>query len=171
MYRVSRLSTVLVATIVVAASALPVHAAGYYNMPTSMQQCLGLGYGPGYHAPLLLSRSYKARIATQRVQRLPAPLSPPYPSSFGAASHWTATCETGGCVGSFPTVGAYAPIDAPRAGNYAGESVREPASGYGAATTESPSAAFAPPPLVVPQQATGPFFPSARAPQNPPLLW
>ena len=27
-------------------------AAGYYNMPSSLRQCLGYGFGPGYHAPL-----------------------------------------------------------------------------------------------------------------------
>lgn len=59
-------------------------AAGYYNMPTSLRQCLGMGFGPGYHAPLLLGPSLKAGTATKPVTRLPMPLAPPATAGFTA---------------------------------------------------------------------------------------
>lgn len=72
----------------------PTLAGGDYRMPSSLPQCLGYGSGPGYHAPLLLGPAIKARVATQRVKRLPAPMSPrsaPAPDmGFGASSLWLA---------------------------------------------------------------------------------
>lgn len=141
-------------TVVMASS--PVFAAGYYNMPTELPQCLGLGYGPGYHAPLLLSRSYKAKTATQRVRRLPAPLPPQQSSCFGTVSSWDSPCETGSCGGH-----------------------------YGAGTImEGATPVFAPPmpqqaivrqPPVTernyPAPSGRPPFPSAKKTQKPLLLW
>ncbi|MEN0110669.1 MAG: hypothetical protein AAF805_08075 [Planctomycetota bacterium] len=77
-----RVALRLTAALTVIAAADASLGAGYFNMPTSFAQCLGLGWGPGYHAPLLLGPAVKARIATQDVRRLPAPLGPP-PSSMG----------------------------------------------------------------------------------------
>lgn len=57
-------------------------ASGFYNMPTNLRQCLGYGYGPGYHAPMVLGPMWKTRLASQRIQRIPHALSPPAHSGF-----------------------------------------------------------------------------------------
>ena len=57
MYRASHCYLAALTLTMVTATTSSVFAAGYYNMPTSLPQCLGLGYGPGYHAPLMLGRS------------------------------------------------------------------------------------------------------------------
>jgi hypothetical protein len=57
--------------VVLAASAT---AAGRWNMPSRAIQYTGLGYGPGYHAPLVLGPSWQAGVANPGVERLPAPL-------------------------------------------------------------------------------------------------
>ncbi|TWT93392.1 hypothetical protein Pla108_38860 [Botrimarina colliarenosi] len=87
--------------VAVVALASPALGAGYYNMPTSWQQCLGLGCGPGYHAPMLLGPMMKSGIAAQRVQRLPAALTPPACGGFDAPSTWidASTSSNGGPLG------------------------------------------------------------------------
>ncbi|MEO1497213.1 MAG: hypothetical protein AAFV43_08695 [Planctomycetota bacterium] len=47
-------------------------AAGRFNLPTSLPQCLGVGFGPGYHAPMLLGPAMRAGTESQQVRRLPA---------------------------------------------------------------------------------------------------
>lgn len=81
-----RARLVTIAALVALAS--PAVGAGYYNMPTSWQQCLGVGFGPGYHAPLLLGPMMESGIAAQRVQRVPAPYPPPACGGFDAPSVW-----------------------------------------------------------------------------------
>ncbi len=49
---------------------------------------MGMGFGPGYHAPLLLGPKLKAKIASQPVRRLPAPLPPPPCGGFDGPSQW-----------------------------------------------------------------------------------
>lgn len=71
-----------------AAVASPAVGVGHYNMPTSLPQCMGMGFGPGYHAPLLLGPKWKAGVAAQPVRRLPAPLPPPACGGFDAPSVW-----------------------------------------------------------------------------------
>ena len=48
-------------------------AGGWYHMPTSFCQCMGWGFGPGYHAPLMLGPP-RGCVPTMphRVVRLPA---------------------------------------------------------------------------------------------------
>lgn len=74
------------AAIALVLTSAPAFGSGYFNMPTSLAQCVGLGWGPGYHAPLLLGPCYKARIATQDLRRLPAPLGPPPAAGFSGAT-------------------------------------------------------------------------------------
>ena len=74
--------------IVAAAAMAPAFGAGYYNMPTSLRQCLGVGFGPGYHAPMVLGPMWKARAAAQPVERVPAALAPPY-GGFDAPAVWS----------------------------------------------------------------------------------
>ncbi len=76
---------VLIAASLAAAPAVSA-ASGWYNMPTSLEQCLGVGFGPGYHAPLLLGPKLKSKIASQRIVRVPTPLTPTPACGFGAAS-------------------------------------------------------------------------------------
>lgn len=35
-------------------------ASGFFNMPTTLPQCLGVGFGPGYHAPMVMKPYYLA---------------------------------------------------------------------------------------------------------------
>lgn len=69
----------------VAASA---HAAGRFNLPTDLPQCLGYGYGAGYHAPILLGSPWAARsLGHERVQRrflAPSGVAFGVPSTFVA---------------------------------------------------------------------------------------
>lgn len=51
-------------------------AAGYWNLPGSLCQCLGCGYGPGYHAPMMLGPASHAGWCDHRVERLPYPPTP-----------------------------------------------------------------------------------------------
>ena len=72
-----------------AAVATPAISAGYYNLPTSLSQCLGMGFGPGYHAPMVMGPMMKSGVAAQRVQRLPAALAPPMGGCFDSATVWS----------------------------------------------------------------------------------
>lgn len=51
-------------------------ASGFFNMPTSLRQCLGVGFGAGYHAPLLLGPVHRAPTASQSVIRVRQPFAP-----------------------------------------------------------------------------------------------
>ena len=83
--QVSRLVRIL--AVAVAAAPAGAFAAGWFNMPTAIEQCFGYGYGAGYHAPLLLGQPHKAKIASQRIVRLPAPLTPPPAPAFTSPSY------------------------------------------------------------------------------------
>lgn len=64
----------------------PAEGAGWFNMPTSPCQCIGYGYGPGYHAPLVLGSPLASGIEAKRLLRVQrAPISSTY-SSFDAPS-------------------------------------------------------------------------------------
>lgn len=119
----------LLALIAAASAATPSvsFASGWYNMPTSLEQCLGVGFGPGYHAPLLLGPKLKSKIASQRIVRVPAPLAPAPACGFGSASclvgpapggSHVSGCD-GGCYGAgdpaWPTTGAVVPLTSPAA--------------------------------------------------------
>ncbi len=54
----------------------PALGSGFYNMPTDARQCLGVGFGPGYHAPMVLVRPWKAKTASQGITWVHAPLRP-----------------------------------------------------------------------------------------------
>ncbi len=73
----------------------PAPGAGYFNMPTNLRQCLGVGYGPGYHAPMLLGPAMKAGTEAKRLRRTPAAFAPP---SHGCYSHGPSAGQ-GGCSG------------------------------------------------------------------------
>jgi hypothetical protein len=83
-------------------------ANGRFNMPTSVAQCLGLGFGPGYHAPMVLGPSWKSWSAQQPLRRVPAPLAPPAEAEFCGASSWEAYT---GPAGS-PSFGVQSPTPA-----------------------------------------------------------
>lgn len=64
------------------------HAGGYFNMPSSLRQCLGYGHGPGYHAPMRLAPAWKAPGAAQPIRRtrsLPSSADFSRLDSFGPA--------------------------------------------------------------------------------------
>jgi hypothetical protein len=51
--------------------AAAVHATGYWNMPGTFCQCMGVGWGAGYHAPLLLGPATCAGWCDHKEVRLP----------------------------------------------------------------------------------------------------
>lgn len=67
---------------------VPVEGAGWYNLPISPCQCLGYGYGPGYHAPMVLGSPLASGSETKRlIRKSCAPVSPVTPvCEFGAPS-------------------------------------------------------------------------------------
>lgn len=105
------------------------NASGFYNMPTSLRQCLGVGFGPGYHAPLLLGPMMRGSVAAQPIQRLPQPLSPPGSCGFDEPSYYSAPVEAYGAHGmgipmthSAPlnTTGSYPMVHQPVIQHHAG---------------------------------------------------
>jgi hypothetical protein len=80
---------ILAFTVVASVVTSPALGAGYYNLPTSLPQCLGMGFGPGYHAPMLMGPMMKAPTSAQRVERLPAALTPPMCGGYDAATVWS----------------------------------------------------------------------------------
>jgi hypothetical protein len=65
---------VLLATMSAATS---VRAAGYWNMPSTFCQCMGVGWGAGYHAPFVLGPIRCDGWCDHKEVRLPyAPVSP-----------------------------------------------------------------------------------------------
>ncbi|MEN1679366.1 MAG: hypothetical protein AAGJ46_07205 [Planctomycetota bacterium] len=61
----ARASAAAAAVVMLAAPA----AAGWpFNMPSNVRQQLGVGFGPGYHAPLVLATPCRAPLEAQRIQ-------------------------------------------------------------------------------------------------------
>lgn len=56
------------------------HAAGLWNMPTTLRQCMGAGLGPGYHAPIAKGPWYKSTVERQGIVRLRNAPQPPMPA-------------------------------------------------------------------------------------------
>lgn len=52
----------------------PVFAAGRWNTPSTGLQSVGSGFGPGYHAPMVLGRNCKTSAVSPGVYRLRYPL-------------------------------------------------------------------------------------------------
>lgn len=77
-------------------------AVGFYNVPTNLRQCLGVGFGPGYHAPLLLGNPYHAGNEAKPIKWMPRGLAPTANHGFAAApTAWTG-CDSGQCGGADP---------------------------------------------------------------------
>ncbi len=72
-------------------------AAGLYNMPTNLRQCFGVGFGPGYHAPLLLGNPYHAGNEAKPIKWLPRGLAPPADHGFAATPSAWSGCPSGDC--------------------------------------------------------------------------
>jgi hypothetical protein len=49
-----RLTVCVAATLAVFSAAAPASATGYWNLPSTFCQCMGVGWGAGYHAPFVL---------------------------------------------------------------------------------------------------------------------
>lgn len=99
-------------------------AAGWWNMPTSLRQCLGYGFGPGYHAPMLMTPPCNSNVAAQGViYRVHAPKPGP--------------CSGGFC-GEMTALGGYGHFDAP---------AHLPGPTYYQAAPSEPT--LAPPPSIV----------------------
>lgn len=83
----------------VALASVEASGAGYFNMPTNLRQCLGYGYGPGYHAPMLLGPMIKAGIEAQRLRRTPSAFAPPPRTWSHGPSAWHGASAGSGCGG------------------------------------------------------------------------
>jgi hypothetical protein len=79
------------ATLAVFSVAAPAGATGYWNMPSTFCQCMGVGWGAGYHAPLLLGPIRCDGWCNNKEVRLPFSPSPPY-ACYG---HANSGCECG----------------------------------------------------------------------------
>ena len=64
-------------------------ATGYWNLPGTICQCAGCGYGAGYHAPFVLGPIQPYGYCHHKEVRLPCPPRPPY--------LWHG-CADGGCA-------------------------------------------------------------------------
>jgi len=49
-----KLTTFAAVLLVISPATMPAGATGYWNLPGSFCQCMGVGWGAGYHAPLIL---------------------------------------------------------------------------------------------------------------------
>jgi hypothetical protein len=79
-------ASILAVAVVVTSAGQAAFAAGYWNMPGNVCQCIGCGFGAGYHAPLLLGPiSHDGWLATNE-RRLPYPPAAPY-AGCGLDSH------------------------------------------------------------------------------------
>jgi hypothetical protein len=103
----------VVAAAVAVAGPLDARANGRFNMPTSVAQCLGVGFGPGYHAPMVLGPAWKSWSGQQRLRRIPAPLAPPIEAGFCGASSWEAYTGPEAPAGAPYAAGALPPAGAP----------------------------------------------------------
>lgn len=110
------LRSVMVATVACAAASESL-GAGYFNMPTDLRQCLGVGFGPGYHAPMLLGPALKAGIEAKRLRRVPAAYAPSAPAWGGAPAAWSDGCAGPDCGGGWESyLAAPHPTLAPQVG-------------------------------------------------------
>jgi hypothetical protein len=58
--------------------ASPAAATGYWNLPSTFCQCVGCGFGAGYHAPLVLGPANWDGFCAHNEVRLPCAPSAPY---------------------------------------------------------------------------------------------
>lgn len=52
----------------------PTSGAGLWNLPTTCRQYWGVGYGAGYHAPLVVGSPWRGTAASPGVSRVHAPI-------------------------------------------------------------------------------------------------
>jgi hypothetical protein len=57
--------------------AAPAGASGYWNVPSSLCQCVGCGWGAGYHAPFVLGPITCANWCSHNEVRVQYPPAPP----------------------------------------------------------------------------------------------
>jgi hypothetical protein len=78
-HRLIKLAVALGAAVgLLATTAAPASAIGYYNLPGSFCQCFGYGNGAGHHACLVLGPASCAGFCATHEVRLEHPPQPPY---------------------------------------------------------------------------------------------
>jgi hypothetical protein len=76
-------------------------AAGRWHVPSTPCQYMGYGFGPGYHAPMVLGPTWKSWPASPGVQRVAHPPQAPCPqcvggfAGYGAANSYYPAGEFG----------------------------------------------------------------------------
>jgi hypothetical protein len=83
---------VFTAVLVASAASTPAFGTGYWNLPSNFCQCLGCGFGAGYHTPLILGPATWDGVCAHNEVRLPCAPTPPY-GSYGhcnCSSHFSA---------------------------------------------------------------------------------
>jgi hypothetical protein len=80
-FHISHFIVAVSAVVLLSFTARPASAIGYWNMPGNFCQCFGYGWGPGYHASMVLGPPTCEGIFAHDVVRLPAA-----PSAAGGRS-------------------------------------------------------------------------------------
>lgn len=144
------------------AAALPSRcpAAGHYNMPSTFRQCVGCGFGAGYHSQLTLEPTYKGVAASPGVRRTRPALNVASAMALSSGSGGFHQQEYSWC----PSSASHNACEAPAWPAPAVQS--EP--NYAPAPIVAPGAAlFAPPPMIIEQPADeGPDSPSDITPEE-----
>lgn len=157
MAAIGRLSWLLAGALLAAlalVAAPPAEGAGLWNLPTNLRQCLGIGFGPGYHAPFVTQVPVLSKTATQPTIYT---LHPPRASG----------CPSGFCEG-MSSLGGYAPVAYET--HVHGPHVHGAPVGYGApGVSPNPAPVFygAPTPTLAPSQSPISAEPVARPPGEP----
>ncbi|MCO6047654.1 hypothetical protein NG895_27430 [Aeoliella sp. ICT_H6.2] len=60
----------------VCVSAHDCRAAGRWNLPSTANQYMGFGFGPGYHAPMVMGPAWRGKAASPGVRRVPTAWKP-----------------------------------------------------------------------------------------------
>jgi hypothetical protein len=72
-------------------AATPAGATGYWNLPSTFCQCMGIGWGAGYHAPFVLGPVRCDGWCDHKEVRLPHPPATP----CGYYGNWGCNCHVG----------------------------------------------------------------------------
>lgn len=107
--------------------------AGIWNMPTTARQYVGVGFGAGYHAPLVVGPAWRVGPASPGVERTRLPI---------LRSYWASNFH--------PTaIHSAEPYGAPLQ-----------AGAYPAAPMRHPGVGFSPPELVLPHEGGEVYYPA-----------
>ena len=100
---------ILAAIVLLGVAVRPAGAIGYWNLPGNVCQFVGCGYGPGYHAPMVLGPNQCNGCLSLHEVRLPYTPRPPY-EACGSCQCATCAC---GCEAALPAAQVQPPTVVP----------------------------------------------------------